>query len=204
MANPTRRGARIEDVEFHSDGMGYRNSHPAVNVKYHGRWDFGTQPDDIPDNDWEHLGEMVFECACETFWEDVEELARERGYDGVFSEGRSGGWCVPYYQSRSSASYQGMNYGKPGTTPDWAGPIRYPNFDRDGRDDYGNYNLGEISRFLAFARRVEALLAGADDYMRNEMEFRIDEYRNTRAHDERARQADEARTNHVEFVGVGA
>lgn len=37
--------------------------------------------------------ELLYERAKETFWNDAEWLAKEAGFRGVSSSGRSGGWC---------------------------------------------------------------------------------------------------------------
>jgi hypothetical protein len=48
-----------------------------------------TEADSICDDAWERwTGE---------FWVKANEVAHEIGYSGVLQEGRSGGWCVPYY-----------------------------------------------------------------------------------------------------------
>lgn len=40
--------------------------------------------------DWTDL---LYQRAQETFWNDAKWLAEDAGFKGVFSEGRSGGWC---------------------------------------------------------------------------------------------------------------
>lgn len=77
-----------DDVEYHSDGCS-RPEHPAINVKLY----------NFPDLDGytERQAQSAFECTQEDFWERAKDLARLYGFSGVFSEGRSGGWMLPYH-----------------------------------------------------------------------------------------------------------
>ena len=179
MRRHTDNSRTLASVDFHSDGLG-RDVHPAINVKHYRGYQ--RCPDDIPERVWDRLGESAWQSCVDRFWESAEEIARERGYTGVFSEGRSGGWLVPYYQSRSSAHYQGMNF-RDGNR--WAGPIRYPDIERDRCD------IGELSRFTAFRRRIQALLDDVPYQLEQEIAFYADAYR-----EERRRQ--EARRNYVD------
>jgi hypothetical protein len=63
----------------------------AVNVKSHGRYDYSDALT------WEEA-EAVWSWEAERFWDEAEEIAREHGFRGVYSEGRMGGWCQPHPQ----------------------------------------------------------------------------------------------------------
>jgi hypothetical protein len=39
--------------------------------------------------------EFIYEMCRQYFWDDARVVARNMGYDDVYSEGRSGGWLVP-------------------------------------------------------------------------------------------------------------
>jgi hypothetical protein len=180
--NSKRQG--LADVEYHSDGYG-RESHPAINVKYQGRYRWASQPDDLSEREWNQITEWAWESACETFWNDATEIAHEREYSGVFSEGRSGGWLIPFYQGypakrMSRWQGQGGNLGYP----------RYPQL----VDDDGRVDVGELQRFLALQRRVKALLDDVDEYLKDEVAFRLQKFRDQR-------DAERAAQNYVEIDG---
>ena len=42
----------------------------------------------------EDYTECLYERAQETFWSDAKWLAEDAGFKGVYSSGRSGGWCL--------------------------------------------------------------------------------------------------------------
>jgi len=112
------RRFRREDVEFHSDGFGPR--HAAVNVKV---WDWsvpirqvatelGEDPDLAADwwetvEDDDQFTSELFGLACEFAWEQLNDEFKYGdilpGADRVYSEGRSGGWAVPYNGGRPYA-----------------------------------------------------------------------------------------------------
>ncbi len=125
-----------DGIEYHSEGKG-RDGHAAINVKVQARID-------LPDEHERHA-EQAWESCVRTFWEDATELAHERGYSCVFSEGRSGGWLVPFYQTLGDGRQQFMTW--PGQGGDMGYP-RYPDVD----------DIGERSRFRAFQRRIRAML----------------------------------------------
>lgn len=63
----------------------------AVNVKSHGRYDYS---DALSDEE----AQMVWDDVAERFWDDADSAARQAGFQGVYSEGRMGGWCVLHPQ----------------------------------------------------------------------------------------------------------
>jgi hypothetical protein len=85
-----------DDVDIHSEGFG-RRGHPAVNVKVQKfpsldlEERFGCSEEQA-----EKAGQFAFEAACQRFWEEVDDIAREifGKHVKVYSEGRSGGWAV--------------------------------------------------------------------------------------------------------------
>ncbi len=117
-----------DGIEYHSDGMG-RESHAAINVKVYG-------PISV-DEGYEDMAEAAWESCRERFWEDANEQARARGYGGVYSEGRSGGWLVPYH-----SWYNGPDLNKRRQSS------YYPDIDE----------IGERSRFRAFQREIEVFV----------------------------------------------
>lgn len=125
-----------DGIDYHSDGFG-RDAHAAINVKVYKRID-------LPEAH-EPFGEAAWESCAVTFWEDATELAHERGYSCVFSEGRSGGWLVPFYQTLGDGRSTFMRW--PGQGGGMGYP-RYPDVD----------DIGERSRFRAFERRIQAML----------------------------------------------
>ena len=125
-----------DGIEYHSDGMG-RERHAAINVKVHARID-------LPEAHERHA-EQAWESCVAMFWEDATELAHERGYSCVFSEGRSGGWLVPFYQTLGDGRDKFRSW--PGQGGNMGFPA-YPDVDE----------IGERSRFRAFQREIDAML----------------------------------------------
>ena len=148
-------GRKLADVEFHSDGFG-RESHPAINVKYRGR--YPQCPDDIPEKDFERITEYAWTDCAERFWEDAKDLARERGYAGVYSEGRQGGWLVPYY----------------GGFPIYGGRTHHVWYPVPAE------SIAELSRFHAFRVRIEAMLSDTPAELQYQTDFQCDLYREDR------------------------
>jgi hypothetical protein len=103
----------------------------AVNVKSHGRYDYSDALT------WEEA-EAVWSWEAERFWDEAEEIAREHGFRGVYSEGRSGGWCVPQPQPSPDSIGHGIEY-VPGS--EWTAWLK---------------------RFRAFEADILALLAEAE------------------------------------------
>ena len=134
-----------DGIEYHSDGVG-REGHAAVNVKDHGRYT-------IPDN-LEQYQQAAWELCAEVFWEDAAELAKECGYAGVYSEGRSDGWLVPYHSSAYNTRDLSL--------------IRQWSYCPDVDE------IGERSRFRAFQRRIEEMVSNIGASVRHECQFRAD------------------------------
>lgn len=90
-----------DDVQFHSEGMGHRPAHPALNIKVGYRecpcdddimgW-FNCEQEDA-----ERAAQFAMNMAQRQFFDEAEAAATEI-FDGwgakVYSEGRSGGWLV--------------------------------------------------------------------------------------------------------------
>jgi hypothetical protein len=62
----------------------------AVNVKDPAVYIFGPLP--------EEDAQAIYERYREDFWADATAIARRHGFEGVWSEGRMGGWAVPHPQ----------------------------------------------------------------------------------------------------------
>lgn len=134
-----------DGIETHSDNA-FGERHAAINVKVHARIN-------IPDECAEYA-DAAWESVREQWWDDALECARESGYDYIFSEGRSDGWLIPFYQptARAQRLYswpgQGGNLGYP----------RYPDMDQ----------IGERARFRAFQRKIERMIEGVPERVRDE------------------------------------
>jgi hypothetical protein len=63
----------------------------AVNVKDHGRY---AERAALTDEE----AETIWHEYAERFWDDADSAARQAGFQGVYSEGRMGGWCKPHPQ----------------------------------------------------------------------------------------------------------
>ena len=148
------RAAKRAEIELHGDYA--LDRHMAINVKYRGPWP--TQPADCDDARWEYVCSQAFDRACEDFWLDAEVIAQEHGYTDVFSEGRSGGWLVPYWQSRPV----GMRYMGQG------GKLGYPRYPDPE-------NLADRVQFLAFQTdildRLSAVPMAIADYVADILEI---------------------------------
>ena len=131
-----------EGIEYHSDGVG-RVGNAAINVKDHGRY---TIPEAL-----QTYAESAWDRCNERFWEDAHAVAIDSGYAGVYSEGRSGGWLVPYHSY--APDKRDLNAVRQGSY--------YPDVD----------DIGERSRFRAFQRRIEAMVADIGDNVIHECEF---------------------------------
>jgi hypothetical protein len=118
-----------------------REGHPAINVKVYENLNSPL------DNYTDEQRAQAWEWTVEGFWRTATDEAHKRGYTGVFAEGRSGGWLVPYNWSK----------GKPrhGYSTEYAqGPeIGYPVY-----PDV-LHNHGDRERFRAFERTIRQLLA---------------------------------------------
>lgn len=116
-----------------------REGHPAINVKVYRL----ETPEGYTDGD----RERAYDWTVEQFWQDATTEAHERGYAGVFSEGRSGGWCVPYHWSKPNVQHdQGGPYSQ---GPDAGYPV-YPDVEHDA---------GAREKFRGFQRAIRRMLA---------------------------------------------
>lgn len=116
-----------------------REGHAAINVKVYNL----RTPDGISEQD----AERAYEHTVEQFWNDATQAAHERGYCGVFSEGRSGGWLVPYLWSKGSPKH---NYhGGYSQGPDVGYP-RFPDVEHDS---------AAREKFRAFERDIRRMLS---------------------------------------------
>ena len=144
-----------EQIELHSDNMLSTDAHPAINVKVQSfPSDLYEAPEDVRERAWESVREG--------FWEEATELAHERGYSGLFSEGRSGGWMLPFYQRTADGRTKFYNW------PGQGGALGYPRYPDVTQ-------IGERSRFLAFQRRVQAMLDSVPDRLRDQVKYELDE-----------------------------
>lgn len=121
-----------------NDAVTLREGHAAINVKVY-RLESGNADDSAR--------ELAWDRTVEQFWDDAKKLAHKRGYAGVFSEGRSGGWCVPFYQRTKDGRSQFHDW--PGQGPELGYPS-YPDVEHNG---------AEREKFRAFQRDVRHLLA---------------------------------------------
>jgi hypothetical protein len=86
----------------------------------------------------------AYNLTVKDFWEAADTAAHKHLYSGVFSQGRSGGWLVPYTQHNSAGD---LTTEYTGSGPGKGYPV-YPNM-----DDYKEYR-----QFLRFKARIEKLL----------------------------------------------
>lgn len=117
-----------------------REGHAAINVKVYRRLD---SADCYTDSDRERAWDMT----VEQFWNDATRAAHKRGYSGVFAEGRSGGWCVPYLWSKGSPKHFYNGAYSQGPT------VGYPVFPDVAHDSAAR------EKFRAFEREIRRYLA---------------------------------------------
>src|ERR1051326_143313 len=98
-----RAKARKVEIQFHSDGYGQADAHPAINVKVYSRW-----PEVAGATDAQR--EIAYDATVEQWWQRAQEIAHEHGYSGVFSEGRSSGWLLPFYQTTKDGRNKFLNW----------------------------------------------------------------------------------------------
>lgn len=123
-------------IAFHSDNVTGSNAHPAINCKVH------SLPDvDAP----ETITIPAYDETVKQFWQLAESIAQNHGYSGVFSEGRSGAWAVPYTQHDASGK---LVTDWTGQSPEKGYPV-YPNVE----------DSEERAQFLKFRADIENLLA---------------------------------------------
>ena len=133
--------AKRAEIQFHSDSYTGSNAHPAINVKVQ-RAPEVDAPDDMRAAAWDE--------ATTSFWHIAGTLAVEHGYSGVFNEGRSGGWLVPYTQ-RDKAGQLVTHW--TGQGPDKGCPV-YPNME----------DKAERRQFIRFRAAIESLLRDSLTY----------------------------------------
>jgi hypothetical protein len=127
------------EISFHSDSAAFSapadSFHPAINVKVH----------NLP---WVEVSDAARESAynitIQEFWDTAILIAQNHGYSGVFSEGRSSGWLVPFTQRDSTGKLVTKWTGQ---GPDKGYPV-YPNVE----------NPKERRRFVTFRTAIEGLL----------------------------------------------
>jgi hypothetical protein len=79
-----------QTIPFHGE-----TGHAAVRVKL---WDLDQAAVEAAYGDAsESQRSYAWDAAAEEFWSQIHTAAEELGYAGASSEGRSGGWCAPYY-----------------------------------------------------------------------------------------------------------
>ena len=84
----TAKSRKIE-IAFHSDNATDADAHPAINVKVRNP-PYIDAPENILQDAWDY--------TVHDFWRTAGMIAQNHGYSGIFSEGRSDGWLVPYTQ----------------------------------------------------------------------------------------------------------
>lgn len=132
--------SRKVEIAFHSDSATGANAHPAINVKVR----------NIPDvNAPQPILQRAYDGTIAEFWDDAEQIAQNHGYSGVFGEGRSNGWLVPYTQHDRAGN---LVTEWTGQGPDKGYPI-YPNVD----------NSKERRVFIEFRAAIEGLLRDSLD-----------------------------------------
>ena|ERR1035437_7561424 len=122
------------------------DGHATVNVKVRECWKLDAT---------DEIRERAYDLTVEQFWRDATEAAHKRGYSGIFSEGRSDGWCTPYYQYVAGKVAQFQNWpGQGGTN----GYPQYPDVEHSG---------AERERFRGFQRDIRKLLVEAPNEFRH-------------------------------------
>ena len=135
------------EISFHRDDTG-QPAHAAINVKVYGRIEGvpDSVPGDVCEGAWMHTEA--------NWWQRAGEIAHEHGYSGVFSEGRCGGWCVPFRQYQNGVLVQFDKW--PGEGPKLGYPV-YP----DVMDD-----AAERKTFVEFRAEILALLEDVPQWYR--------------------------------------
>ena len=132
--NKAAKSRKVE-ISFHSDNATGSDAHPAINVKVR-NLPLVEASEDAQQFAWD---ETVRE-----FWQSANRIAQNHGYSGVFSEGRSDGWLVPYTQHNAA--------GKLITTWTGQGPDK-------GYPRYPDMEDGKQRRiFVEFRSAIEGLI----------------------------------------------
>lgn len=143
-------------ITFHSDNATGSDAHPAVNVKYQSYLNAG----EFEETATPKQREQAWESVVTTFWNDAALIAEEYGYSGVFSEGRSSGWLVPYTQHDARGT---LIHNWTGQGPEKGYPV-FPDV----------YVSRERRTFVAFRRKIEALLETVPDMFQQEIKSIIE------------------------------
>lgn len=130
------------------------DNHAAVNVKVHGRLACNENADDL-------IRERAWDITVAWFWECAGILAHKRGYAQVFSEGRSGGWCVPFYQQTSAGVTRFERW------PGYGGELGQPYYP-------DVIKPGEREKFRAFERDIKRLLEKAREEYAHFVELELE------------------------------
>lgn len=135
--------SRKVEIAFHSDNATGDKAHPAVNVKVR----------NIPDVDApQPILERTYDDTVAEFWDDAKLIAQNHSYSGVFGEGRSNGWLVPYTQHDRAGK---LVTEWTGQGPDKGYPV-YPDMN----------NPKERRIFVEFRTDIEGLLRDSLDRYR--------------------------------------
>ena len=97
-------------------------------------------------SEWSFVRARAWDFTVGQFWCGAARVAHKRGYSGVFAEGRSGGWCVPYHWSKP-----GIKHTCNGSYSQGPG-VGYPVYPDVAHDS------AERERFRAFEREIRRLL----------------------------------------------
>jgi hypothetical protein len=124
---------------------------PAVNVKDHTLYSF-----DLPEDE----AQAIYEDVQHDFWAQAEDIAKAHGYAGIYSEGRMGGWLVPYY-TRSYARYSNLELYV-------ADHLHRPD-DKGWRE--------EVAKFERFGAKIVALLDACIEDLRAELKAAVEEHK---------------------------
>lgn len=134
--------------------IAFHEGHAAINVKYRSSLYDATVP--------EHIAKRAYDATVQEWWGLANEHAQALGYSGVFSEGRSGGWLVPYYQYRNGKLYQGAYDGQ---GPDKGFPV-YPDVVKDAK---------ERARFKRLQAKVAELMREVPELYKWKVSFYTEE-----------------------------
>lgn len=129
------------EIAFHADDGD--EAHAAINIKCHNFPDLGANLNDLD-------RAFIWDRTCEGWHEQAHAFAHSLGYSGCFTEGRSGGWLVPFRQVDKSGKFQKFGAG----FPEWTG--------QGGNKGYPKYpdmnKRREQRTFVSFRTEIEGLL----------------------------------------------
>ncbi len=139
------------------DESGFGDGHAAIDIKCR-NW-----PDDLGDNLVEIDQQRIWDRTQEDWHEAAASIAHAHGYSACFTEGRSGGWLVPFRQIDATGQLQ--RYG--GEFPQWSGM----------GGDKGHPTCPDVTEqreretFVAFRDDIEALLELVPEMARQNAEL---------------------------------